>query len=253
MKAPAFKDHFSKQADLYVKYRPGYPEALFAFLGALTQNHDLALDCATGNGQAAMSLASYFKKVVAVDASEAQLKRAVQNPKIEYVLASAEDISLEKQSVDLISAASGIHWFDLDRFYNQVRRLLRPNGIIAVWAYYGWTSNSGLHQLVYDFEQRIVGDYWPSPFQKDMKLFYLSLPFPFDEIATPDFELPIMVDREWVSGYLKTWSATQRYMDANQRDPTELIKNEMESIFNKTGPLVDLSFKPVLRVGRFKL
>jgi hypothetical protein len=51
-----FPDHFSDHADLYEAFRPAYPEALFAYLTSLVPAHDLAWDCATGNGQAAVAL-----------------------------------------------------------------------------------------------------------------------------------------------------------------------------------------------------
>ena len=123
-----FKDHFSKQAREYAKFRPHYPPELFAFIAANSPNHELALDCATGNGQAALLLAEWFGKVIALDASAAQIKNAQPNERVEYRVAPAEETSLPGNSCDVITVAQALHWFDLDRFYSEVRRLLRPNG-----------------------------------------------------------------------------------------------------------------------------
>lgn len=244
-----FQDHFSKQSDYYAKFRPGYPEGLFSYLASQALDHDLAVDCATGNGQAALGLTKYFKKVVAIDASQAQLNNAVQHPQIEYMLDSAENLSLTEYSIDLISAASGLHWFDSKKFYNRARQVLKPNGILAVWTYYGWSSQSGVDQVIYNFEQNIVGDYWPHQFQKDIRSHYLDLDFPFKEIEAPNFELPMHVTRQHVIGYLRTWSATQRYIEENLGDPTNFINEDLDRLFTNNSTL-DLTFEMVLRVGR---
>lgn len=243
-----FKDHFSKQAPVYARYRPSYPHELYSYLSSLTVAHNLALDCATGNGQAAVDIASYFEKVIAIDPSQAQLELAVKHPKIQYIKAAAEDCPTPEKSVDLLTVASGIHWFDIDRFYVEAKRILKPNGIVAVWVYHGWESNSDLHQRIFDYEQNIVGEFWPNQFQKMMEKFYQDLIFPFTEIAPPIFDLRMKVDAEWVAGYLRSWSATQRYIEAKHVDPTAFIKADLEKKFEKTQ--TDLTFKLAMRVGR---
>jgi methylase of polypeptide subunit release factors len=65
-----FKNYFSDDSKEYSKYRPSYPGALFEFLSSVTPGHDLAWDCATGSGQAALGLVKYFNQVIATDASE---------------------------------------------------------------------------------------------------------------------------------------------------------------------------------------
>jgi len=69
----SFKDHFSRQATDYARFRPQYPHALFRFIAVTAPNDQLALDCATGNGQAAVALAEFFQKVIALDASGEQI------------------------------------------------------------------------------------------------------------------------------------------------------------------------------------
>lgn len=130
-----FADHFSPQAEQYAQYRPGYPAALFEFLLSQTPGRDHAWDCATGNGQVASELADQFQRVTATDASTAQISHALPNPKIEYRVAVAEDSGLPDHCIDLLTVATAIHWFDLERFYGEVRRVLRPDGMLAVWTY----------------------------------------------------------------------------------------------------------------------
>ncbi len=79
------KDSFSGHSAQYAQYRPHYPEAFYSFLVQLIPERNHAWDCGTGNGQVAVALSSYFKKVVATDISANQLAQA---PK-QYFLFSA--------------------------------------------------------------------------------------------------------------------------------------------------------------------
>ncbi len=93
-----FKDYYSKQAEEYSKYRPDYPRELFEFLNSIISGNDLAVDCATGNGQAAKGLSEYFKEVIALDASEAQINSAHRVSNVEYKIAKAEATGLGDKS-----------------------------------------------------------------------------------------------------------------------------------------------------------
>src|ERR1043166_2300026 len=123
-----FKDHFSAQASDYAKFRPGYPSELFEYLGSVAPSRTLAWDCATGNGQAALELAEVFDRVIATDASEKQIANAQPDARVEYRVAPAENSGLESGTVDLIMVAQALHWFDLPRFYDEARRVLKTDG-----------------------------------------------------------------------------------------------------------------------------
>ena len=127
---PVFKDHFSTVAQDYARFRPGYPAALFSTLAGLAPTRDLAWDCATGNGQAAVHLAGHFARVVATDLSQEQLGRAIAAPRIVFRRAGAEESGLDPSSVDLITVAQAVHWFDFDRFDAEARRVLVPRGVL---------------------------------------------------------------------------------------------------------------------------
>jgi len=75
-----FRDHFSEQAQTYARHRPHYPDELFEYLASIAPGRDLAWDCGTGNGQAALGLARHFNRVVASDASSEQIKQATRHP-----------------------------------------------------------------------------------------------------------------------------------------------------------------------------
>ncbi len=131
----SFKDHFSGHAAVYASFRPGYPPALIDFVTSLAPGRSLAWDCATGNGQAAVCLAEHFERVIATDASAAQLAQATPHPNVEYRQAPAEQSGLADGSVDLLTVATALHWFDFDRFYAEAERVLAPGGALAAWAY----------------------------------------------------------------------------------------------------------------------
>jgi ubiquinone/menaquinone biosynthesis C-methylase UbiE len=132
----SFKDHFSRRAADYAIFRPQYPRALFAFIAANSPNEQSALDCATGNGQAALGLAEFFQKVIAIDASAQQIENARFNDRVKYFIAPAEASGLSARSCDAITVGQALHWFRLAEFYAEVRRVLKPGGLLAVWTYH---------------------------------------------------------------------------------------------------------------------
>jgi len=131
----AFSDHFAPVSGAYADFRPRYPAALFDWLAQISPARGLAWDCACGSGQASLDLAGHFARVVATDASAAQLAGAQPHAGVEYRQAPAEASGLADASVDLICVAQALHWFDLPRFYAEARRVLKPDGVLAVWTY----------------------------------------------------------------------------------------------------------------------
>ena len=130
-----FEDHFSKQSRQYAQYRPRYPDEIYAYLASIAPGRSLAWDCGTGNGQAAVGLAEYFDKVYATDASAEQIALAYNHDKVDYHVEPAEHVSLSASSTDLVTVAVAVHWFNFEEFYREVKRVLRPKGILAVWTY----------------------------------------------------------------------------------------------------------------------
>ena len=157
-----FQDHFSGFANRYADFRPHYPAALFDYFATLVPRNSLVWDCACGNGQATLDLAQRFDRVVATDASREQIASATPHPKVEFRVAPAEQSGLPDGSIGLITVAQALHWFDLERFYAEAKRVLSPGGALAVWAYgINVVEGDGVNQLVQDFYANIVGPYWP--------------------------------------------------------------------------------------------
>jgi ubiquinone/menaquinone biosynthesis C-methylase UbiE len=243
-----FKDHFSKQAADYAKFRPRYPRELFEYLGSVAPNRALAWDCATGNGQAAVELAEVFDRVGATDASEKQIANAQPHERVEYRVARAEESALESASIDLIMVAQALHWFDLDRFYDEVRRVLKSNGVFAASAYKFFHITPEIGRLVnHRYYDKVVGPFWPP--ERTLIEKFEELPFPFSEIQTPSFEMIAQWNLEHLVGYLRSWSATQRFIAANQRDPLEKIAAELGAAWGDTKQTRRVVWPLTLRVG----
>ena len=176
----SFKDHFSKQAADYAIFRPGYPQELFTYLGTIAPSRQLAWDCGTGNGQAAVELASGFDRVIATDASEKQIANAEPHEHVEYRVAPAENSGIESETIDLIMVTQALHWFDLDRFYAEARRVLKPDGVLAASAYNLLRIEPAIDEIANRYYYEVVGPFWPP--ERQLVERFADLPFPFDEI-----------------------------------------------------------------------
>ena len=244
----SFKDHFSGHAAVYASFRPGYPPALFDFVASLTSGRALAWDCATGNGQAALGLAERFARVIATDASAAQLAQATPHPKIEYREAPAEQSGLPDRSVDLVTVATAVHWFDFDRFYAEVERVLAPGGAVAVWAYNLPRVTPEISALVDRLSYQIVKAYWP-PERRWVDEEYHTLPFPFAEVETPALAIEERWDLPRMLDYIGTWSSTQRYIKTHGEDPRELVAEELAAAWGDPGREREVRFPIMMRAG----
>ena len=212
-------DYFSTQAAAYAAFRPTYPRELFAFVADCAPRRDLVWDCATGSGQAALALADDFARVIATDSSAKQLAHASPHPRVEYRVAPAEDCGLPDRCADAVTVAQALHWFDLERFYAETRRVLAPDGALVVWSYNDAVLNdSTLDAELQRYNNTTVGPYWPAE-RQIVRDGYRTVPFPFDRIATPAFTLTCEWTLAELSGYLRSWSATARYVAEHRTDP----------------------------------
>ena len=224
----SFSDHFSSFASRYAGFRPHYPEALFDYLATLVPRSSTVWDCAAGNGQASVDLARKFDRVIATDASREQIGSAAPRPNIDYRVATAEESGLPDQSVSLVTVAQAFHWFQFDRFHAEAKRVLRPGGTLAVWAYGVNEVGSGaLNDVVQNFYANTVGPYWP-PERKWVEEGYRTIPFPFREIEPPAIRMEARWTLEQLLGYFSTWSATNRYINATGHNPIESLSEELQ-------------------------
>jgi len=246
----SFRDHFSAQAATYAAYRPSYPPALFDFLASIAPAHDAAWDCATGSGQAALGLAAHFARVIATDASAAQLAHATPAPNVAYRVATAEQSGIADASVDLVNVAQALHWLDLDRFYREARRVLVPGGVLAVSSYgSAELDEPALARVFAEFEHGTLGDYWPERRQFVGEALR-TVPFPFAELAVPDLALEQRWTLDALLGYARSWSSTARYVERHGHDPVIALAAALAPRWGDPATVRSVRWPFVVRAGR---
>ncbi|KAA2284090.1 class I SAM-dependent methyltransferase [Arenimonas fontis] len=213
-----FKDHFSGHASQYAQARPTYPAALFEWLSGQCPYHELAWDAGCGNGQASLALARHFRRVHASDPSATQIAAAPADPRITWRVEPAERCSLPDHGADLVTVAQAYHWFEHERFIAEVRRVLRPGGLLAVWCYGLSEVDAAVDAVYFRLYRDILDSYWP-PERRHIESGYRDLPFPLAEITeAPRFHMA----HEWTLtqylDYLRSWSASQRFLKETGRD-----------------------------------
>ncbi|MEH6407787.1 MAG: class I SAM-dependent methyltransferase [Leeuwenhoekiella sp.] len=242
------KDNFSHYAKDYAKYRPTYPSELYKYLFSVTTSKDLAWDCGTGNGQVAVELAKVFKNVWATDLSPEQIEYAPKLENINYEIRLAEDTIDQKQTIDLVTVAQAIHWFDFEKFYKNVKQVLKPNGIIAVIGYSVLRADDQFNEVIRRFYKEITDLYWDEE-RKYLDEDYLTIPFPFKEEVVPKMEIKVKWNKEQLFNYLNTWSAVKHFEKEQGMSPLNLIKEETAEKWGDL-PEKEFIFPVLLRVGR---
>ena len=243
-------DHFSGVASAYASWRPRYPEELFTYLESLVSRRALAWDCAAGSGQATISLASRFDRVIGTDISASMLSQAPPHPKVEYRVAQAHSSGLPDAAVDLVTVAQALHWLNTDDFYQEARRVLAGNGVLAVWTYgVQHVDEPNVDRELGRFYRDVLGPYWPAE-RHHVEAGYRTLPFPFAELQTPGFTM----EEHWsllrLLGYLRTWSATQRFRDLEGHDPVDRFEQDLAALWGDPTREQVIRWPLSLRVGR---
>lgn len=242
------KDNFSTQSDLYKKFRPTYPKALYDYVLSFVDTKNFAWDCATGNGQVAGVLADHFNKVFASDISQKQLDNAVQKPNIEYVLCPAEKTPFHDHLFNLITVGQAFHWFDFDSFFEEIRRVSEPGGVVAIWGYGLLKIDENLDPIIYKFYNNIVGSFWDFE-RKYVEDHYTTIPFPFENIEHKEFAIETQWNLSHLLGYLNSWSSVQNYIREHGSNPVDLILDELHHYWPGDAEK-KVSFPVFLKLGR---
>lgn len=242
------KDNFSNTAEKYANFRPSYPAPLIEYIANLCDHKVAAWDCGTGNGQVAMELCKYFQRVFATDISQNQIDNAYWDDKITYEVEAAESCSFPNKSFDLITIAQAIHWFDFDLFYEQVRRTIKPKGLIAIIAYGLIQIDDSVDTILKELYTDILGSFW-DPERKMIDEQYKTIPFPFTEMETPSFSIELNWTLDHLMGYLHTWSAVEHYQKSKNAHPILLIKDKLKKAWGKDAKK-QIQFPIYLRLGK---
>lgn len=242
------KDNFSDKSELYAKFRPSLPIELFDYLIELVPSRETAWDCATGNGQSAYLLSNFFKKVYATDISEEQLKNAAQSSNIHYSQQPAESTDFEYNFFDLIVVSQAIHWFDFDLFFKEVKRVLKPNGILVVAGYDLPRLSPEINSITDKLYKEILDGFWDSE-RQHIDNHYQNIPFPFEEIKIPDFHIHDEWQPEHLIGYLNTWSGLKHFIREKGFNPVEELESEIRDAW-KGRKSQKVTFPVFTRIGR---
>lgn len=240
-------DHFSGHAAAYAAHRPRYPVALADYLAELAPAHALAWDAGCGSGQLSRLLAGRWTRVVATDASAEQIAHAAPHARIEYRRALAHESGLEAGVVDLATAAQAAHWFDLPRYYAEVRRVARPRAVVALVSY-GLISIGNDADAVIEHFHSTLRRYWP-PERWHVEHGYRSLPFPFDELDPTPLEMRESWTLADVLAYVETWSAVRALGAAEGRRSMDAFRSELARAWADGLPR-PVRWPLALRVGR---
>ncbi|MCP4125641.1 MAG: class I SAM-dependent methyltransferase [Gammaproteobacteria bacterium] len=243
-----FKDYFSTQAVDYSRFRPGYPRELFAYLGSIAPTTGLAWDCATGSGQAAVALAENFDSVIATDASQRQIGSAERHPSVVYRVAPAEESGLPANSVDLITVAQALHWFDIPGFMREAQRVLVPRGVLVVWTYNLFRVSPAVDEVVDELYWNTLKGFW-SDERKLVEEGYAGLGMPFDELELPRFSMSARWSLQHLLGYLSTWSAVQSYRDKRGENPLAALGTTLAQAWGKEGLQREISWPLSVKAG----
>ena len=244
-----FKDHFSGHAALYRDARPLPPADWFDWLAQQAPDRALAWDAGCGNGQASLGLAAHFGRVVATDPSATQIAQAAAQPHIDYRVEPAERSTLAAGSASLVGVSQALHWFDLDAFHAEVRRVAKPGALLAISAY----GNCSVSHEVDAVERRLYADTlgpdWP-PERALVDTGYRDLPFPFTRVESPSFMMRADWNLAQFLAYLRSWSATQRYQKRTGSDAVQAATPELAAAWGDPEQVRAVRWPFVTLVGR---
>ncbi|MGH8114330.1 MAG: class I SAM-dependent methyltransferase [Rhodanobacteraceae bacterium] len=245
----SFKDHFSGHSGLYVKARPHYPDALFAWVAVEAPTRHCVWDAGCGNGQASVALAQHFEHVIATDPSEQQIGNAVADARIEYRVEAAEHTSITDHSVDAVTVAQALHWFDLPAFIAEVQRVAKPGALFAAWCYANCSVTPAVNAVIARLYDDMLGEYW-SPERRLVDEGYASMDIPFTPIAVPAFEMRVDWHARQLLAYLSSWSAAQRYLKTTGNDAIAVIADELIAAWDGAGSPRPVRWTLAMRAGR---
>ena len=202
---------FAEGSDVYALARPFYPAELFEWIAEQSPALDSVWDCATGNGQAALGLAAHFAAVEASDIAASQIGHGLASPSIRYSAQPAEATGFAEASFDAVTVAQALHWFDLPRFWAEVRRVARPGALFCAWGYAWFRYGEEVQAALVRPVQTLVEPYWAA----NNRMLWDGYPdadtgFPFERIPAPAFELTLDTSAAGIAAYVRTWSAFKR-------------------------------------------
>jgi SAM-dependent methyltransferase len=242
-----FADHFSSIAARYAAYRPRYPQALADALAERCARTDLAWDAGCGSGQLSTSLAAHFAQVIATDPSEAQLASAEGHARVAYRRVTAEASELPDGIADLAVAAQAAHWFDWPRYVAEVGRVTRPGALVALVTYNIVRVDGPPGDAIARYYAELA-PFWPAE-RRHVEDGYRALVWPWPAVEPPAIDMAARWTREELFGYVTTWSATVRLVDARGPARLDALAAELAATW-PDGEARDVRWPLTIRLAR---
>ncbi|KAG4281166.1 hypothetical protein FPRO06_10071 [Fusarium proliferatum] len=199
-----FRNYTADQASDYVAGRLGYTDALIDFILNFHKSTNgetgCVLDVGCGPGTATQKLAPHFDLAYGADPGESMIKTATtlggkahSGHPIVYRLSTAEDIDkiadIPHSSVDMITAATAAHWFDMPRFWAAAAKVLKPGGTVAIWTVFrqpgSFNNSTELQSMFNEFREAITP--YSAAGSHLTQNGYVDLPMPWNDPDTSDF------------------------------------------------------------------
>ena len=248
---------FSGRVDDYKRFRPTYPQAIIGFLkkvGAFSPQ-SVAADIGAGTGILTRMLITECQQVFAVEPNQ-DMYRALEELKhshpawdIQLVSATGENTTLETSSIDLITIASALHWLDLDSAKKEFRRILKPDGYIAIF----YNERDREHDVFQQEYQAVFARYFPDRKPGGHNRFSINdyRRFFDGEMTTYTVLHRQEVDYEGLVGLSRSKSSYPK----ENRALCEQIERDLQQVFErfkKPDGLIDLTYYACVYLGQFK-
>ena len=242
-------DLFSDKSDLYAAARPQYPQELYEFLASCVDTRDRVWDCGAGNGQASVALAEYFNEVYATDVSDRQIANAIAKANVFYSVQPAEETNFPDAYFNAVVVAQALHWFDLDRFWSEVKRVLKKDGIFSAWGYSWLSVSSEIDLVIKEGILDIIESYW-SPRIEFVRNGYRNIDFPFEPIPVPPIKMKMSWTLPELLAYMHTWSATRQCMQQQGTEFFEALSDNLLYVWGEPQEKKEIAMNFHLIAGR---
>ncbi len=153
-----------------------------------------------------------FDEVCATDVSDEQITNAPSHPRISYSVSPSEKTSFDDNAFDLVCVAQALHWFDFDRFWPEVKRVLKPGGVFSAWGYTWLHVDRDIDGLIQRCILDTVAPYW-APQNKLIWDHYQDVEIPFIRLDSPHMKMEFAWNLDQLFNFLHTFSATRRCME----------------------------------------
>lgn len=245
---------FGLAREVYRRFRPDYPRALYERIFAELPGRKLAVDLGAGTGLVSAVLVERFDRVIAVepDAEMAEELREAA-PRVEHLAARAEQAELPRASADLVCCANAFHWMDGPKVTGVVQSWLGHGGLFAGWRYPFPEVPGALEELI----EREMAARWaafrdPAVLDMDSLARCVEAEPALELILSEEVANPVRMDAGALLGFVRSTSfgaAYLRSLDARER-AAYLSGLEAEIASRMGGPSVELDLRLRLVLGR---